>query len=272
MFGMDKKRHISGLIQISYFYNDSKALFIMTRVLIVIPARYQSSRLPAKLLKMISNRTILQHVYDNCLQAEVVSKVLVATDHEIIFDHCKEHNMDVIMTSKHHLSGTDRVAEATRLLNGNFDLIINVQGDEPMISSNEIITLVNLMASAIAPIGTLYVEEDYTEINNPNEVKLVSNAEHKVMYFSRSNIPFNRDKTPKIKLKKHIGIYAFHAETLQELTDLLPTNLEQTEMLEQLRWLENNYEICATAVDYKGFGIDTQDDLERARSIMSINS
>ncbi len=240
----------------------------MNRVLIVIPARYHSTRLPAKLLKTIAGMSILEHVYNNCLSVEIASKVVVATDHPIIFEHCAERNIDVIMTSAHHVSGTDRVAEAARLIQGSFDYIVNVQGDEPMVQSSEIHALIQLMATSIAPIGTLYTEGPAPDQNNPNVVKLVTNKQQKVLYFSRSSIPYNRDANIQHRIKKHIGMYAFKSETLQALTTLSTSTLEKIEMLEQLRWLENNYDICATAVDYQGFGIDTQEDLDRARALM----
>ena len=238
----------------------------MSRFCVVIPARYASSRFPGKLLKMIGRKSIIQHVYDRCIDSKLVSKVIVATDHELIFNHCKENNLDVIMTGKQHISGTDRVAEAIKLIGGDFDYVINVQGDEPMITSKEINSLINVMRSKTAEIATLYRESGSIR-PNPNSVKLVINKNKKVLYFSRSSIPFDRTGTLKVQ-KHHIGIYGFRSAILQQLTDLQPSFLEKTEMLEQLRWLENGYEIYANEVDYKGFGIDVEDDLIRARKIM----
>ena len=242
----------------------------MTRTLIIIPARYHSTRLPAKLLKLIGQKSILQHVYENSLKSEVVSKVMVATDHQLIFDHCNENNMDAIMTSDHHTSGTDRVAEAYDLLSSDFDLVINVQGDEPMISEKQINKLVSLMSSQSAQIGTLYKVAEAKEVNNPNAVKLVTDKKNKVLYFSRNAIPHDREGDKEVLQKHHIGIYAFKAKILKEVTSLVPTALEQIEKLEQLRWLENGYSVFADKVEYDGFGIDVEEDLIRAREKMGL--
>ena len=241
----------------------------MSRNCIIIPARYDSTRFPGKLLQDLLGRSILQHVYTNCLKSELVSKVIIATDDERIAEHCRDHFMDYVMTKGSHNSGTDRIAEAISNMKGAFDCVINVQGDEPLVSSKEINSLINLMAAKRCDIGTLYRTGINRRINNPGEVKLTTNNKNKVLYFSRSTIPYQRDSKKAYAVKYHLGMYAFKPEILDAITNIGSSELETLEKLEQLRWLENDYSIFATEVDYKGIGIDTEQDLIEVRKLMS---
>lgn len=235
---------------------------VMSRICIIIPARFQSSRFPGKLLKEIKGKSIIRHVYENCLEIKMANKVIVATDHENIMNHCIQNNMDCIMTSSKHISGTDRVNEVISRLDTEFDYIINVQGDEPMLKAQHINPLISTLLTGKAEIATLYSEKKAPASNNPNEVKLVTTKKNKVLYFSRNQLPFYRNSTGNNKCKIHIGVYGFKPSVLEEVTALSPSFLEQSEMLEQLRWLENGYDIYASKIDYSGIGIDTEEDLK----------
>lgn len=233
----------------------------MQRICIVIPARYASTRFPGKLLKQLGDHSILEHVYNRCLGVPLASKIIIATDDERIAEHCAEKEMDYIMTSVDHTSGTDRIAEAMRTLEGKFDYVINVQGDEPFISSKEITSLINLLIVQDADIATLYHKISINFVHtDPNKVKLVTDSQKRVLYFSRSPIPASRAGDLPFQYKIHLGLYGFKADVLQELTALSNSELEMVEMLEQLRWLEAGYSIHANEVKYKGFGIDTEAD------------
>lgn len=233
----------------------------MARICIIIPARFGSTRFPGKLLKLLHGKSILQHVYENCLQIKMANKVIIATDHIDIMNHCQSQNMDCVMTKKNHISGTDRVNEVIQKLETQFDYVINVQGDEPMLKAHHINSLISLLLNEKADIATLYTEKQIGRANNPNEVKLVIDKYQKVLYFSRSQIPFYRNKKEIVKNKIHIGVYGFKPKVLEEITALSAGKLEKSEMLEQLRWLENGYNIYANKIDYTGRGIDTEEDL-----------
>lgn len=233
----------------------------MQRICIVIPARYASTRFPGKLLKPLGDKSILGHVYQRCLEVKLATKVLIATDDKLIADHCVENDMDYLMTSVEHVSGTDRIAEAMRSLESKFDYVINVQGDEPFVSAKEITSLINLLTAQKAEIATLYHTININRVHSdPNKVKLVTDNNKRVLYFSRSPIPASRSGELPLEYKIHLGLYGFKSTTLQDLTALSVSKLEKIEMLEQLRWIEAGYSIHANEVDYKGFGIDTEAD------------
>ncbi len=234
---------------------------------VIIPARINSSRFPGKLLKRIAGKSILEHVFKNAMRSSLVSKVLIATDSEVIATHCESRKLDYIMTRTDHISGTDRVAEAANFLETEFETIINLQGDEPMVSPKEIDALIHLISAKKTGISTLYAVKKGVSTNS-NEVKVVTRKDGKVLYFSRSSIPFNRDSTTDIFFKHHIGMYGFRPKVLQEISHLGESELERLEKLEQLRWMEYGYDIYAAETDYSGFGIDTPEDLERAKKIM----
>jgi 3-deoxy-manno-octulosonate cytidylyltransferase (CMP-KDO synthetase) len=238
-------------------------------ILGVIPARYASTRFPGKPLADIKGRSMIRRVYDQVCKASLISKVVVATDDERIFQHVKEFNGQVVMTSPHHPSGTDRCCEALMIMGEGVTHVINIQGDEPFIDPDQI----NLLASALMDpgvmIATLVVPVTSAEILfNENNVKAVLNEKKEAMYFSRSPVPFMRGiEKDKWHLQhsyyRHIGMYGYRADVLKEITKLQPSSLEQAESLEQLRWLQNGYRIRCIVTDHDNIGIDTPKDLER---------
>lgn len=235
----------------------------------IIPARYASTRFPGKPLALIHDKPMIQVVYEHVLQAGL-DQVAVATDDERIAQCVRGFGGHVVMTSPDHPSGTDRCGEAARLLQlRDEDVIVNIQGDEPGISAKEISLLTSLFARAEVGIATLVRPfTDPEEAENPNKVKVVIAQDRQALYFSRYPIPYRRDKASEAPTyHQHLGIYAYRHKTLQNLIKLTPSMLEQTEKLEQLRWLENGYSIYTAACDYHGIGIDTPEDLQRFNTL-----
>ncbi|KXK39845.1 MAG: 3-deoxy-manno-octulosonate cytidylyltransferase [Saprospiraceae bacterium] len=235
---------------------------------IIIPARLASTRLPEKPLADIFGKSLIQWVY---LQASKVKDVdvIVATDHEKIYDHVAEFGGRVVMTDPGHLSGTDRIAEVAREL--THDIIINLQGDEPLIDPRQISDLIRMMHSDKVDISTQCNRiQDEESLFDYNVVKVVKDHHDRALYFSRQAIPAFRDKRysewlPNAIYFRHIGIYGFKRRVLLQLTGLPPSELEKAESLEQLRWLENGYSIYCSETSYTSIGVDTIDDLERVR-------
>lgn len=236
---------------------------------IVIPARLSSSRLPRKVILPLAGKPMVQWVYEAALKVKKVNKVLVATDSEEVFDTVIQFGGEAIMTSAEHVSGTDRIGEVAQMM-PDYDVFINMQGDEPMIDPKTVQQLVDYYLQGGTSISTLYEKiSDENQLFDFNVVKLVFNKMGKVLYFSRSAIPAQRDVAFKDWMKKnhywrHIGLYGFHRNTLQQICQLQQSTLEQLEVLEQLRWLENGYDIHAIECQNHGIGVDTQEDLERA--------
>lgn len=210
---------------------------------------------------MLGDKSLLQHVYYNSLEADLVSKVVIATDDERIAAHCEEYNMDYVMTSEEHKSGTDRIAEAVEILNLQHDYIVNVQGDEPFIQAKELNLISGMIQTASADIVSLYQIKDKHIATNKHEVKVVTTTDGQALYFSRSDIPFSN---ALVERKVHIGVYGFRRDVLTKITKLPVSSLESAESLEQLRWLENGYSIRMAVTEYNGFGIDTPEDLTKA--------
>lgn len=245
------------------------------RSIAIIPARYASTRFPAKPLAMLGGKPIVQRVYEQV--AKAVERVVVATDDKRIYDAVTAFGGEVVMTSTAHRSGTDRCAEAFEKLGCNADIVINVQGDEPFIAPEQIKTLVKCFENEDIDIATLVkpfsVEDGIDALENPNSPKVVLNAKGEAIYFSRSVIPYLRgiDRTEWLKhhtFYKHIGIYAFRAKTLNAVTQLTHSSLEDAEKLEQLRWLENGYKIGVGVTDIETIGIDTPEDLDKAEKFL----
>lgn len=245
------------------------------RVLAIIPARYASTRFPAKPLALLGGKPIVQRVYEQV--AKVVEKVVVATDDERIYDAVISFGGKVVMTSPNHKSGTDRCAEAYEKLGYEADIIINVQGDEPFVAPEQIESLIGCFDSEAVDIATLVkpfsAECGIEALENPNSPKVVINERGEAIYFSRSVVPYLRGVERSEWLKhhtfyKHIGIYAFRAKTLGEVTALAQTPLEKAESLEQLRWLESGYKIRVGVTDIETIGIDTPEDLQRAEQYL----
>ncbi len=240
----------------------------MSKIIAIIPARYNSKRFPGKLLEKINGKTIVQMVYERVKQATKPDEVIIATDDQRIMDECTKFGAYAEMTFTSHKSGTDRCAQIA-FSYWEDDIIINIQGDEPFIEPD----VIDLLAKKMEEDSWLEISTLCTEIKtegektNPNIVKVVRDINNRTLYFSRAPIPYDRDSTASLASYKHIGIYAYRNKVLQNITKLLESNLERTEKLEQLRWLENGFKIHAFNTEYQGFGIDTPEDLKKASGI-----
>lgn len=241
----------------------------------IIPARYASTRFPGKPLALLGGKPVIQRVYEQV--AGVLDDAVVATDDERIYNAVLAFGGKAEMTSTAHRSGTDRCWEAYCKQGGSYDVVVNVQGDEPFIRPAQIEALKRCFDDAETQIATLvkpFAESDGMEaIENPNSPKVVLDARSRALYFSRSVIPYLRGADRKEWLRrhtyyKHIGIYAFRTEVLREVTALPQSALELAESLEQLRWLENGYRIGVGITDFDTVGIDTPEDLERAERFL----
>ena len=244
-------------------------------ILGVIPARYSSSRFPAKLLKTINGKSILQMVYEQCEKTQSLSKIVVATDHEAIFEHVEGFHGDVVMTSNKHESGTDRCAEALKLCGGNaaFDYVVNIQGDEPLIDPDTIDGLCSVLDDKIEIASACFPISKTEDLLSPNVVKVVLSEKNQALYFSRSPIPHIREQKIDNWLDnnvfyKHLGIYAFRVDILEKLVKYPMAKLELQEKLEQLRWLSNGFKINMVNATSEGFGIDTEQDFERLKQFL----
>lgn len=241
----------------------------------LIPARYSSTRFPGKPLVDIGGKSMIQRVYEQV--SLVLSNVYVATDDKRIQDAVLAFGGKVIMTSEQHRSGTDRCYEAYSKLEEHFDVVINIQGDEPFIQPEQIKSLQSCFdepETEIATLAKVITEQDgFETLNNPNNPKLVVNKRNEALYFSRSVIPYKRGSETNSWISghsyyKHVGIYAYRATILRELTLLPQSPLEIAESLEQLRWLENGYRIKVGFTDVETVGIDTPEDLEKVRQLL----
>jgi len=238
-------------------------------IAIIIPARYASTRLPGKPLIEVNGKSIIQWVYEKAKGSKLADKVIVATDDTRIFDEVKAFGGEVMMTSPHHNSGSDRIFEVMSA-NPEIEIAVNVQGDEPLITPESIDEAINaLLSDKTADISTLAREIDAEEeVSNPNVVKVVFDNNQNALYFSRSPIPYIRNKNES-KTYAHIGLYAYRKEALTKMTNLPQSSLELTESLEQLRALQNGMKIKTQIVDYKPIGIDTPEDVEEFKKIVA---
>ena len=248
----------------------------MMQSLAIIPARYASTRFPAKPLAMLGGKLIIERVYRQVQQA--IDDVVVATDDERIMRAVESFGGRAVMTSTEHRSGTDRCYEALMKVGGSYDIVINVQGDEPFIQPEQIRSLVACFEDPATDIATLVkpftVEDGIEALENPNSPKVVVSRDMKAIYFSCSVIPYMREVPREEWLSrhtyyKHIGMYAFRAKTLGKVTALPQSSLELSEKLEQLRWLENGYRIGVVITTIETIGIDTPEDLRRAEEFLA---
>lgn len=236
------------------------------KVIGIIPARYASTRFPAKPLIDIAGQTMIQRVYNQVKQASKINEVIIATDDQRIYDHVLSFGGRVIMTDKNHQSGTDRCAEVLENIH-DFDIAINIQGDEPLIDPEQIDLLISCFETPGTDIATLVRKvETNEELFNENKPKVVLSSSGKAIYFSRQAIPFQRGVEADKWLENqtyfnHIGIYGFRVNTLKEVSKLPLSNLEQTEALEQLRWIDNGYTIQTAISNHNNEAIDTPEDL-----------
>lgn len=259
--------------------------------IVVIPARFGASRFPGKPLASLAGKPMIQHVYENAARAQRIQGVFVATDSDKIAEAVKAFGGSAIMTSDAHQSGTDRIAEAVhKIIAGGMalvadDIVVNVQGDEPLLIPAMVDEVVALMDDGRAEIGTLVKRiETVEDMFNPNVVKAVFSPDGYALYFSRAPIPYHRDQFVRgcgiiaagqmadITLYKHYGIYAYRRHTLERFAGLPPTRLEQTEKLEQLRALENSIPIKIGITNHTTIGVDTPEDLERVKQWLNTSS
>lgn len=241
-------------------------------ILGIIPARYASTRFPAKALADIGGKTMIQRVVEQARQAQLLNRVVVATDDRRIYDHVTGFGAEVVMTGLHHQSGTDRCQEAVEQLGYKPDYIVNIQGDEPFIQPRQI-DLLTALLDGTTELATLVKRiDDQATLLNPNTPKVVlqqpASQPAEALYFSRHSIPYQRGRPIDEWLRhhtywKHIGLYAYRTDVLARITQLPPSSLEQAESLEQLRWLEAGYRIRTVETDLDTHGIDTPEDLAR---------
>lgn len=237
----------------------------------VIPARYASSRFPGKPLVMIDGKSMIMRVYEQTLKTSVLDRVIVSTDDERIFNHVKDCGGEVMMTSESHVSGTSRIGEVVENLSfmGKcpYDVIVNIQGDEPFIDPSQIDLAVLLFNNPEVVIGTLIRKiENTDDLFNPNVVKVVTDIQGKALYFSRSPIPYFRGIPQDAwcdhqDYYRHIGLYAYRSAVLKEILNLTASPPEEAESLEQLRWLYHGFSIHTAITDIETIGIDVPEDL-----------
>lgn len=232
----------------------------------IIPARYASTRFPGKPLALLQEKPMIQWVYESC--SEIFDELYVATDDERISHAVKSFNGKYILTSKEHQSGTDRCLEALEKIEEkkkiSFDIVVNIQGDEPLIQAEQLRELISCFDIRDTQIATLIKECDpMDDLGNPNMVKAVVDKSFKALYFSRSVIPFNRNQDSEISYYKHIGLYAYKTSALRKICQLPTSSLEKAESLEQLRWLENGINIQTRITNHESLGVDTPEDLAR---------
>ena len=240
------------------------------KIIAVIPARYASTRFPAKLMQDLGGKTVILRTYEAAKKSNLFDDVFVVTDSDLIFDEIVSNGGKAIMSIKEHESGSDRIAEAVE--NMDVDIVVNVQGDEPFINTLALEKLIEVYKNDtnkkvdLASLMFEIKEED--EINNPNNVKVVVDQKGFALYFSRSVIPYPREKNVGFRYMQHIGIYAFRKQALLDFYNLPMKSLEASEKLEQLRYLEFGKRIKMIEVEEKSIGIDTPEDLEKARKLL----
>lgn len=238
------------------------------KIIAMIPARYEASRFPGKLLKVLEGKSIIARTYEAVLDSKLFDEVYVVADHTAIQEEMERIGARVIMSSKQHESGTDRIAEAVEQL--PCDIVINVQGDEPFISREALQKVIDLFQNKEVQIASLMMPiDDEEKIKNPNCVKVVVDQQCKALYFSRSPIPYLRDQTEPVQYFQHIGVYGYKKETLLKITKLTQSPLEKIEKLENLRMLENGLEIFLDSVQEIGIAIDTPEDFIKAQQYLA---
>ncbi|MBP6794358.1 MAG: 3-deoxy-manno-octulosonate cytidylyltransferase [Saprospiraceae bacterium] len=241
------------------------------KVLVIIPARYASSRFLEKPLAMIGGKTMIERVFRGCSENTNLFDLVVATDDSRIFDAVALFGGQAVMTDENHINGTSRIVQVItdHYLGQEVDWVINIQGDEPLITSDLLEEVISIIKSKPdAEIVTLVRKiEDPADADNPNIVKAVFDNNHKALYFSRSKIPYYRTKSTEIQYQ-HLGIYAYRLNTLLSLGELKESPLEKAESLEQLRWLEHGLSIYVGITDYISIGVDVPEDIERVEKLL----
>lgn len=247
----------------------------MPSILGIIPARYASSRFPGKPLIDILGKTMIQRVYEQAKKSSLLSDVVVATDDERIFKHVESFGGKVVYTKEDHPSGTDRCFEAMNNFGGNYDYVINIQGDEPFIDPTQIDLLCNI-CDGTTELATLMIAVDSHEVLfDMGEVKITLNTNNEALYFSRMVIPFIKGKPQNEwhlhhNYFRHVGMYAYRKDVLEKVTYLKPSSLENAESLEQLRWLENGFKVKCALTNFDSHCIDAPEDIEKVIRLMNI--
>jgi len=241
------------------------------KILGIIPARYQSTRFPGKVLVDIKGKSMVQRVYEQASKSTLLSKVIIATESEEVRAHVKSFGGEAVLTNDNHASGTDRCFEALTLQKETYDYVVNIQGDEPFISPAQIDELAALLNGEVELATLIKKITTNAELFNYGEVKAVFNSNMEALYFSRQPIPYERNTGEMEWLNhsnyyKHIGIYAYRADILEQVSKLPVSNLEKAESLEQLRWLENGLKIKLAFTEHESVCIDTKEDLDRVLS------
>lgn len=236
------------------------------KIIAAIPARYAATRFPGKLMQLLGNKPIIRHVHDNAVATGLFDTVWVVTDSEIIFNEIISAGGKALMSQQTHESGSDRIAEAVRDM--AVDIVINLQGDEPFLKKEPLEKLVRLFDDPAVQVASLMRKISLEEAKNPNNVKVVVDKNSDALYFSRSMIPFQRDLSVAAEYYLHVGVYAYRKPTLLSFTRWPVSLLEQTEKLEQLRYLENGIKIRLAETEYNNIAIDTPEDLERAKKLI----
>ncbi len=241
------------------------------KILGIIPARFESTRFPGKVLADINGKSMIQRVYEQVSKSRLLDKIVIATENNKVAEHAKSFGAEVMITSPSHASGTDRCAEVLVLQNEPFDYVINIQGDEPFIAPSQIDELAEILDGS-AELATLIKKiKTSDELFNLGEVKTVFNNKMEALYFSRQPIPYYRNAAELDWLQnhhyyKHIGIYGYRADVLQKIAELPVSDLEKAESLEQLRWIENGLTIKLATTEHESICIDTREDLEKVVS------
>jgi 3-deoxy-manno-octulosonate cytidylyltransferase (CMP-KDO synthetase) len=246
-----------------------RAMMDKPKILGVIPARLDSQRLPGKVMLAIGQKPMVHWVYERARQSNLLNELIVATDNEQVHDYCTSHDLPVLLTGRHP-SGSDRVYEVMDRTDG--DIYINIQGDEPTIRAEHVDLLLRPLLQGLSEVSTLKVAIDPEAARDPNVVKVVTGNDCRALYFSRAPIPFNRDGKTSISYYKHIGLYGYTRAALKRFHALPQSSLELAEKLEQLRYLENGIAIYVAETARDTIGVDTAEDLERARSYLMANS
>lgn len=239
------------------------------RVVAMIPARYAATRFPAKLMQLLGRKTVIRHTYDNTVATGLFDEVWVVTDSDIIFNEISSHGGYVKMSVKQHESGSDRIAEAVADM--DVDIVVNVQGDEPFVQQGPLKELLAVFNDAAQPVQVASLMQELTNpgfIADPNYVKVVTDLNRNALMFSRSPIPYHREKNLTPVYYEHIGVYAFRKEALLNFTQWPLSPLEAIEKIECLRYLEHGVPIKMILTQYMGIEIDTPEDLERAKDLL----
>lgn len=233
----------------------------------MIPARYAATRFPAKLMQMLGNKTVIRHTYDNTVATGLFDEVMVVTDSQIIFDEVISHGGKAKMSIREHESGSDRIAEA--IADMDVDIVVNVQGDEPFVQKEPLEKLLKTFDDTTVQVASLMqVLKEEQFIADPNYVKVAVDKNMNSLMFSRSPIPYHRDKNVSPVYYEHVGVYAFRKQALLNFTSWVMTPLEAAEKIECLRYLENGIPLKMVVTEYMGVEIDTPEDLIRAASLL----